>query len=100
MAYLAVFGYQSQLAIARSAIVADGGDIFRALLSQRSNEVVWKARAAESAEHDSNAVRNIGHGRIQARIDFLSHGTAYPTRGRASLAEGEPITCERFTIRG
>jgi hypothetical protein len=85
MADLAVFEHQAQFAIARSAIVADGGDVFRAFPGQRLDQIIGEASAAEAAEHDSNTVSNIGHSRIQAGINFVFHGSAYPTRGGASL---------------
>src|SRR5208282_2476231 len=69
----------------RPAIIADGGDIFRAFADQRLNQVIGKSRTAESAEHDSSAVSNIGHSRIQARMDFVCHATAYPTRAKPVL---------------
>src|SRR5260370_5328131 len=85
---LAVLEQQSQFAIACSAIVADGGDISRAFLGKRLDQVVGESCAAESAKHDSSAVWDIGHGRIQARIDFFPHGPPYPTRGGATPPDG------------
>ncbi len=85
MADLAVFEHQAKFAIARSAIVADGGDVFDVLPGQCLDQIVGKSRAAEAAEHDSSSVSNIGHGRIQTGINFVFHGSAYPTRGGASL---------------
>src|SRR5208282_5782515 len=82
---LAVLEHQAQLAIVCSAVIADCGDVFGAFQSQRLDQVIGKSRATESAEHDASAVWNIGHGRIQACVDFVSHGSAYPTRGGASL---------------
>src|ERR1700686_1627644 len=70
---LIVLEHQPKLAFARPAIVADGGDVPRSFPRQRLNQVIRKARAAESSEHDLRAVGNIRHGLVEARIKFLLH---------------------------
>src|SRR5260370_38374251 len=68
---LIVLEHQPKLAFARSAIVADGGDVLRAFPRQRLNQVIRKARAAESTEHDSNAIGNIRHDVGKTRVRLL-----------------------------
>src|SRR5713226_1173628 len=70
---LIVLEHQPKLAFARSAIVADGGDVLRAFSRQRLNQVIRKARAAESSEHDSNAIGNIRHDVVETRVEFFLH---------------------------
>src|SRR6266436_1404566 len=70
---LIVLEHQPKLAFARAAIVADGGDVFRALPRESLNQVVRKACAAKSTEHDLRAIGNIRHGRVETRVDFSLH---------------------------
>src|SRR5712692_6742903 len=70
---LIVLKHQPKLAFARSAIVADGGDVHRPFPGQRLNQVIRKACASESSEHDLRAVGNIRHGLVETRIKFLLH---------------------------
>src|SRR5450755_5021039 len=72
-AHLPVLEDQSQLAFMRPAIVADGRDISRARTRQRLNQIVRKARAAKSAEHDARAIGHASHRGVQAAINFLFH---------------------------
>src|SRR5213078_2295405 len=64
---LIVLEHDSKLAIVRSAIVADGSDVLRAFPSQRLNEVVRKARASESSDHDLRAIGNVRDGFVETR---------------------------------
>src|SRR5689334_9626536 len=86
---------QTEFAIVRSAIVADGGDLFRALGKQRLDQVIRESGSAKSTEHDTSAVGNIRNGCIHARINFAAHGSAYPIRGRAALQAG---ACENRAV--
>src|SRR5947208_4279555 len=70
---LIVLEHDSKLAIARPAVVADGSDVLRAFPRQRLNEVIWKARASESPDHDLRAIGNIRDGFVEAGVDFLLH---------------------------
>src|SRR4029077_12769772 len=62
---LIVLEHDPKLAVVRPAIVADGGNVLRALPCQRLNEIIRKARASEPADHDLRAVWNIGHGLVE-----------------------------------
>src|SRR6202165_5828529 len=68
-----VLEHQPELAFARPAVVADSGDVLRSFPRQRLNQVIWKARAPESSEHDLRAVGNIRHGLVETRIKFPLH---------------------------
>src|SRR5437867_5036850 len=70
---LIVFEHQAQFALARAAIVADRRDVFCPFARECLNQIVREARAAESAEHDSRAIGNIGYGCVEAWINFLLH---------------------------
>src|SRR6266478_2122603 len=70
---LIVFEHQAQFALARAAIVADRRDVFCPFARECLNQIVREARAAESAEHDSRAIGNIGYGCIETWINFLLH---------------------------
>src|SRR5258708_12739718 len=70
---LIILEHQPKLAFACPAIVADGGDVFRAFPRQRLNQIIRKARAAESSKHNLRAIRNIPHGPIETGIDFPLH---------------------------
>src|SRR5229473_4144680 len=70
---LIVLEHQAELAFAGAAIVANGGDVFRAFPREGLNQIIWEARAAESAEHDSRAIGNIGHDLVETGVEFLLH---------------------------
>src|SRR5713226_8113286 len=70
---LIVLEHQPELAFARPAIVADGGDVFRAFPRQRLNQVIGETRASESPEHDLRTIGNIRHGLVETGIDFSLH---------------------------
>src|ERR1700687_588930 len=70
---LIVLEHQPKLAFARPAIVADGGDVLRPFPRQSLNQVIRKARASESSEHDLCAIGNIRHSLIETRIKFPLH---------------------------
>src|SRR6266478_2396383 len=78
---LIVLEHDSKLAITRPAIVADGSDVLRAFPRQRLNEIIRKARASESPDHDLRAIGNVRDGFVETRVDFLLHRTmAAPAR--------------------
>src|SRR6267143_1645909 len=70
---LIVLEHQPKLTFARPAIVADGGDVLRSFPRQRMDQVIRKARASESSEHNLRAVGNIRHSLVEASIQFLFH---------------------------
>src|SRR2546427_8974141 len=82
---LIVLEHQAKLAFARPAIVADGGNVFRAFPRQRLDQIIWETRASESSEHDLRAIGNIGNGCVETGIDFPLH--------RAVIAPA--LRCER-----
>src|SRR5208282_4691920 len=74
-ANLPVLEKDAELAVARAAIVADYAQIARALPRKRLNQIIGKSRAAEPAEHDACALRNVGHGSIRRRTNLVfAHG--------------------------
>src|SRR6266850_482048 len=83
---LIVFEHQAELALARAAIVADRCDAFCPFARECLNQIVRKARAAESAEHNSRAIGNIGYGCIEIWINFLLHRASIRQVLAAALA--------------
>src|SRR6266700_813819 len=70
---LIILEHDAKFAVASPAIVADGGDVLRAFARQCLNEVIRKARASESSDHDLRAIRNIRHSFVEAGEHFLLH---------------------------
>src|SRR5260370_35054747 len=70
---LVVFEHHAQRAFARPSVCADGRDVLGALPRQRLNQVIRKARAAESSEHDLRAIGNVRNGFVEAGKDFSLH---------------------------
>src|SRR5262249_39775022 len=52
-------------------VVADGGEIFRALAGERANQVLWHATQAEATDHDGRAVENIADRFVGVGYDFV-----------------------------
>src|SRR5258708_39052439 len=100
---LIILEHQPKLAFACPAIVADGGDVFRAFPRQRLNQIIREARAAESSKHNLCAIRNIRHGLIQTGIDFPLHRAVIapalrgsPNRASTPLARSHrPVSVAR-----
>src|SRR5258708_606596 len=82
---LIVLKHQAKLAFTRPAIVADGRKFLRPCPRQRLNQIVRKARAAKSPEHDLRAVGNISNGFVQARKNFFPHLTLKKVRNSPQL---------------
>src|SRR5438552_17528913 len=96
---LIVLEHDSKLAVTRSAIVADGGDILRAFPRQRLNEVIGKARASESPDHDLRAIGNIRDGFVEAGVDFLLHrALAAPARMLGRNRAATPLACSQRPV--
>src|SRR4029077_15612175 len=88
---------QAELAFLGAAVVADGGDILCPLASERQDEIVRKARAAKTAEHDGRAIGNIGDGGIEARVYFLFQGRlAAAKRSATPLSASQRPVCVPF----
>src|SRR5207247_10524789 len=77
---LIVLEHDSKLAITRPAVVADGNNVLRAFPRQSLNEIIRKASASESADHDFRAIRNVRHGIVETRVDLLHRAMAAPAR--------------------
>src|SRR5438552_14392971 len=96
---LIVLEHDSQLAVTRSAIVADSSDVLRAFPRQRLNEVIWKARASESPDHDLRAIGNIRDGFVEAGVDFLLHrATAAPACMLGGNLAATPLACSQRPV--
>ena len=52
-------------------VVADGGQIPRALADQRANEVLRHAAQPKSADHNRGAVKHIANGLIRTGYNFV-----------------------------
>jgi hypothetical protein len=73
--HLFILEHNAEFAFSRAAIIADGGNIFDALLRQRLNQIIWEAGAAESAEHDPRAIGNIRDRGVQGTHNFGLHSS-------------------------
>src|SRR5213593_3416075 len=96
---LIVLEHDSKLAVTRPAIVADSSDVLRAFPRQRLNEVIWKARASESPDHDLRAIGNIRDGFVEAGADFLLHrALAAPARMLGRNLAATPLACSQRPV--
>jgi len=91
VAHLAVLEHDAQFAFARSAIIADGSDIFQTLPRQSLNQIVRKARAAKPAKHDARAITDISYRLVQGIYYFLGH----PKLDKKNSEMMWPIDCSQ-----
>src|SRR5215469_14299394 len=78
--HLSILEHDSQLAVSRSAIIADRGDPFYATFGKCLDQIVGKTCSAKSTEHNPCAVRNIGYRRLERTHCFLFHWVLVTTR--------------------
>jgi hypothetical protein len=91
VSHLAIFEHDAQFALARAAIVTDGGNVFDSLARQRLNQIVGKARTSEAAKHDARAIGNISDSLVERRENFSYH----PLPSEAGMVL--PIDCSQPT---